>query len=222
MFIGHFAVALAAKSRAPRPSLGTYIAAAQALDLLWPALLLLGVEHVEIRPGDTAVTPLAFTSYPWSHSLLMTLVYGAVVAGAYAALRRDRRGALVLGLAVVSHWLLDALTHRPDLPLLPSSPTLVGLGLWNSVAATVVVEGTMFAGAAAMYLRSTRALDTTGRIATWVLLALLAVIYLLNIFSPAPPPGVDAIAWSAFGMWLFVLLAAWADRHRTTKSAVSA
>ena len=165
---------------------------------------------------------LAFSAFAAFQLFGIALVYGAVVAGAYAALRRDRRGALVLGLAVVSHWLLDALTHRPDLPLLPSSPTLVGLGLWNSVAATVVVEGTMFAGAAAMYLRSTRALDTTGRIATWVLLALLAVIYLLNIFSPAPPPGVDAIAWSAFGMWLFVLLAAWADRHRTTKSAVSA
>jgi membrane-bound metal-dependent hydrolase YbcI (DUF457 family) len=216
MFIGHFAVALAAKSRAPKPSLGTYVAAAQLLDLAWPVLLLAGVEHVEIRPGDTAVTPLAFVSYPWSHSLLMTLVYAGVVAGAYLAFARDRAGALLLGLCVASHWILDALTHRPDLPLTPWSSTLVGAGLWNSVAATLIVEIAMFAGASWLYLRRTRPTDRTGTVVPAVLLVLLGLVYIANVFSPEPPPNETIIAWSAVGMWLFVGLAAWGDRHRTT------
>jgi membrane-bound metal-dependent hydrolase YbcI (DUF457 family) len=217
MFIGHFAVALAAKSRAPRPSLGTYVAAAQLLDLLWPVLLLAGVEHVEIRPGDTAVTPLAFVSYPWSHSLLMTLVYAAAAACAYYALARDRAAALFLGAAVASHWLLDALTHRPDLPLTPASSALVGAGLWNSVGATLAVEIAMFAGGAWLYFRRTRPLDRTGSVVPVLLLSLLGLIYLANVFSPEPPPGETIIAWSAMGMWLFVAAAAWGDRHRAPK-----
>jgi membrane-bound metal-dependent hydrolase YbcI (DUF457 family) len=215
MFIGHFAVALAAKSQAPRPSLGTYVVAAQFLDLLWPVLLLAGAEHVEIRPGDTAVTPLAFVSYPWSHSLVMTLVYALSVAGAYLAFARDRAGALLLGLCVASHWILDAITHRPDLPLTPWSGTLVGAGLWNSVSATLVVEIAAFAGASWLYLRKTRPLDRTGTIVPVLLLVLLVLVYLANVFSPEPPPDTTIIAWSALGMWLFVALAAWGDRHRT-------
>jgi membrane-bound metal-dependent hydrolase YbcI (DUF457 family) len=144
MFLGHFAIGFAAKRAAPRASLGTLFLAAQFIDLLWPLLVLAGIERVRIAPGITVVTPLDFEHYPWSHSLLMVLVWGVLFAGVYFLIRRDRRTSLVLGLAVVSHWVLDWLTHRPDLPLAPGAER-VGLGLWNSFAGTLIVEVGLFA-----------------------------------------------------------------------------
>src|SRR5512139_3691369 len=138
MFLGHFAVGFAAKRLAPRASLGTLFLAAQFIDLLWPLLVLLGIERVRIAPGITTVTPLDFEHYPWSHSLFAVSVWGVLFATVYLFIRRDRRASLVLGLAVLSHWLLDFLVHRPDLPLLPGGERF-GLGLWNSLAGTLVV-----------------------------------------------------------------------------------
>lgn len=214
MFIGHFAVALAAKSRAPKPSLGTYFVAAQFLDLLWPVLLLLGIEQVEVHPGDTAVTPLNFLSYPYSHSLAAAALYACAFGVVYDVLRSDRRGAVLLGLSVLSHWLLDAATHRPDLPLVPGGSTLVGFGLWESVAGTIIVETALFAGAAWLYLRGTKAVDRIGSVVPWVLLGILYATYLMNIFSPEPPPSPEIIAWVSFGIWLYIAMGYWGDRHR--------
>jgi len=215
MFIGHFAIGLAAKARAPKPSLGTYFIAAQFLDLLWPVLVLLGAERVEIHPGDTPMTPLNFVSYPYSHSLLMACVYGLLFAAGYVLLRKDRKSALVLGAVVLSHWILDAATHRPDLPLAPWASPLVGFGLWQSVVATVAIETALFLAAAWLYFRSTTAADRTGTIVSLILLGLLALSYLLNILSPEPPPNPEAVAWVCLGIWLFVGLAYWGDRHRS-------
>jgi membrane-bound metal-dependent hydrolase YbcI (DUF457 family) len=147
MFLGHFSVAFASKRVAPRPSLGWLFAACQIPDLLWPILLLAGMERVRVDPGNTAFTPLAFDYYPWSHSLLMDVVWGAALGALYFVLRRDTRGAIVIAALVVSHWVLDWITHRPDLPLLPDNATLVGLGLWNSVAATILIETAMYVAA---------------------------------------------------------------------------
>src|SRR6266702_1654805 len=139
MFLGHFAVALAAKRAAPRTSLGTLLSAALWLDLLWPVLILFGTEQVRIDPGNTAFTPLDFESYPWSHGLLPVLGWSVAAAVFYRARTGYRRGAAVVGFLVFSHWVLDFVTHRPDLPLWPDGPR-VGLGLWGSVAATLAVE----------------------------------------------------------------------------------
>ena len=130
MMIGHYAVALAAKPAAPKVSLGWLAAAAIFLDLIWPLLLQAGLEQVAVVPGITVVTPMDFISYPWSHSLLMSAVWGALFGGLYYLLAKDRRGALVLALLVVSHWLLDFVTHRPDLPLMPGESVKLGLGLY--------------------------------------------------------------------------------------------
>jgi hypothetical protein len=219
MFIGHFALALGAKRAVPRAPLGALVAAAQWCDLLWPALLLGGAEHVEIAPGDTAFTPLRFTSYPISHSLLAVALWGAAAAGLYWFLGRDHqkgRAALVVGLLVVSHWVLDAVTHRPDLPLLPGVDARVGLGLWRSVPATLLVEGAMFAAGAWLYFRATRARaehETAGRWGIGALLAFLAVVYVMNVVGP-PPPSTGALAGVTLAMWLLVAWAWWADRRR--------
>lgn len=157
MFLGHYAAALAAKKISPRTSLGTFVLAAQFVDLLWPLLLLLGVEHVRIDPGNTAVTPLDFYDYPISHSLAGAVLWSAVLGLIYFLVRRSRRGAVVVGLCVASHWLLDFLTHRPDLPLAFGGEIRLGAGLWNSVTATIAVESGLFVAGIALYLDATRA-----------------------------------------------------------------
>src|SRR5262245_21936978 len=144
MFIGHFAVALAGQRAAPKTSLGTLLFGAQFLDLLWPPLTLLGIERFQILPGDTRFTPLHFESYPISHSLLMSAVWAILIALVYFARRRYSAGAIMMGVAVFSHFVLDWITHRPDLQLVPGVETRVGLGLWYHPAATVGVETVMF------------------------------------------------------------------------------
>src|SRR3989304_6186036 len=113
MFIGHLAVGLAAKGAARKPSLAAYLAAAQLPDLLWPIFLWLNLESVAIAPGATAVTPLEFTSYPLSHSLLADVGWASVFAGLYFFRRKELRGAVLLWLCVLSHWALDVVSHRP-------------------------------------------------------------------------------------------------------------
>ncbi len=213
MFIGHFALAFAAKRPEKHPSLATYMIAAQLPDVIWPFFLLAGVERVAIAPGDTAFTPLRFESYPFSHSLLAVALWGALLALAHFAARREARAAAILWGLAVSHWLLDFVTHRPDMPLVPWSGTVVGLGLWRSVPATLIVETLMFAGGIALYATATRPRSSAG---TWSLAALVVVLYafyLAAAFGP-PPPTVRALAWSAACAPVLALLGFYVDRRR--------
>jgi membrane-bound metal-dependent hydrolase YbcI (DUF457 family) len=213
MFAGHLGAALVAKSVEPRPSLSAYVAAAYGLDMLWPLFLLAGIETVRIEPGATAFTPLAFVSYPWSHSLLLSVIWATLAAVLTARFLKARRAAPVLGFIVISHWLLDWITHVPDLPLWPGGP-VEGLGLWRSLLATFVVEGAVFAAAIAVYVRRVPARDAAGRWSFVGLVALVAAIWTSSPFSP-PPPGTGAIV--AVGLAAAALLPAWAahiDRHR--------
>ncbi|HEX5128570.1 MAG TPA: hypothetical protein VFV90_02430 [Usitatibacter sp.] len=213
MFVGHFGVGLAAKGLAPRASLGTLFLAAQFLDLLWPTLLLIGVERAAIVPGVTAVTPLDFEHYPISHSLLAVVAWSAGLGGAYFAITGRWKEALVVAVLVTSHWLLDAVVHRPDLPLSPFGPERVGLGLWNSLPATLLVEVPIFIGGCWLYARVTRPRDAIGRWAFAGLAAFLVVTYAMNLAGD-PPPSMTAVAWVGQAQWLLVLWAAWVDRHR--------
>ncbi|MBI2403393.1 MAG: hypothetical protein HYW52_09925 [Gemmatimonadetes bacterium] len=213
MFIGHLALGFAAKRAAPKVSLGTLFVAVQLVDMIWPIFLLLGLEHVRIDPGNTALTPLDFYDYPWTHSLLAAVLWGLLFAAVWYAKKRESKTAVLLAGLVVSHWMLDWVTHRPDLPLYPGGALKVGLGLWNSVAGTVVVEGALFAAGVTIYLKTTRALDKVGQYALWALIGFLALAYVLNLASP-PPPSVEAIAWAGQAGWLLLLWAVWADRHR--------
>jgi len=217
MFIGHFGVALAAKRICPGPSLGTLVLAALLVDGVWPVFLLLGWEKVEIVPGITAVTPLLFVSYPYTHSLVAGALWGSLLAAAYFLRRRDRAGALWLAALVVSHWGLDFVSHRPDMPLWPGGPRL-GLGLWYSLPATLVVEFALFGIGAWLYVSVTRPRDRIGMFAFWGFIATLAAMYLASVFGP-PPPSVQVLAMSGLLGWLFVVWAYWIDRHRAMVSA---
>jgi hypothetical protein len=217
VFIGHFAIGFASKRFAPKTSLGALVAAAVLLDLLWPVFVLLGWEQVEIDPGNNTFTPLNFVSYPISHSLVAATGWATLFALIYYVITRYQRGAALIWLGVISHWVLDFVTHRPDLPLYPGGPRL-GLGLWNSVAGTVIVEGLMYAACIWIYLRITRANDQIGRWGLGAFIIVVAGSYVANIFSP-PPPSVKALVITAIPLtWLLVLWAWWFDKHRTTRS----
>jgi membrane-bound metal-dependent hydrolase YbcI (DUF457 family) len=217
MLIGHFGVAMAAKKVAPGPSLGTLVLAAFLMDGVGSLFLLLGWETLEIVPGITAVTPLRFTSYPYTHSLLLVVLWGAAFAGMYYLRRRDPRGAMWLAALVLSHWFLDFVSHRPDMPLWPTGP-LLGLGLWYSIPATLVVEFALFGGGAWLYASVTKPRDRTGTYALAAFLVVLVVIYIGAVFGP-PPPSVRALAVSGILSWLFVAWAYWISTHRTTIEA---
>jgi hypothetical protein len=213
MFIGHFALGLAAKRAAPRVSLGLLFGAAQLADLLWPVLLAAGLEQVRIDPGNTAFTPLDFVSYPYSHSLVLLAVWGVALAVLSRPFARGRRVFVMLSALVVSHWVLDFITHRPDMPLYPGGPKF-GLGLWNSIPATVAIEVPMFAAGLWIYTSVTHPRDRVGKWAFGSLVVTLLLIYVANIFSP-PPPSVTALTIVAMiGGALFIFWSWWADSHR--------
>lgn len=216
MFIGHFALGFAAKRAAPAVSLGSLFLACQLADLVWPTLVLAGLERFEVRPGVTTVTPLDFIHYPFSHSLVALLLWGGAFALGYKLLRRSSWTApVVLALLVLSHWVLDVITHRPDMPVTVTGEQRLGFGLWNSLPATLIVELILFGIGVAVYQRTTVARDRTGRFALAGLVLFLLVIYLANLFGP-PPPNMAAVAWSAQAMWLLVAWGYWIDRHRST------
>jgi membrane-bound metal-dependent hydrolase YbcI (DUF457 family) len=213
VFLGHYAAALAAKKLTPYTSLGTLILAGELADLLWPSLLLRGAERVRIVPDNPPLLRLEFTSYPWSHSLLMLAVWAGLVAALYAFFRRYPRGTLVVAALVLSHWLLDAASHRPDLPLVPWGGPLVGLGLWYSQTATIAVEGVLLALGTWLYTQHTEPVDAIGRYAFAAFIVMIVLAYVASLMSP-PPPSINALAWTAQAMWLFVIWGYWVDRHR--------
>lgn len=220
MFIGHFAVGFAAKKINSKPSLGTYFLAVQFLDLLWPTLLLLNIEEVRIaRPGESVI-PLVFTSYPISHSLAVVLLWGLLFAATYRLLQKELKGAILIGLCVASHWVLDLIVHVPDLPLFPGNSPLLGLGLWKSASVTLIVESIMFIAGVYFYLTATRAANKIGSIGFWSLIIFLFIIHIANAFGP-PPPNVKAVAWAGQLQWLFVIWAYWVDKNRYAENKVT-
>lgn len=216
MFIGHFGAGFAAKTVAPKVSLGSLFLASQFLDLLWPTLLLFGVERVRIVPGATAVTPLVFEHYPVSHSLAAVIGWAVLVGGFYLLIRRERIGAIVLGALVISHWGLDAIVHQPDLLLLPGGSTAIGLNAWSSLPITLAIEVPLFALGVWLYSRTTSSIDATGRWGFVALVVFLLAIYGGNLFG-SPPPNTAVIAWAGQLQWLLVLWGYWIDKHRRVK-----
>jgi len=218
MFIGHFAIALGAKKLAPTVSLGALFLACQLADLVWPNLVLLGFESFAIEPGITALTPLDFEHYPYSHSLIALLLWAALFVALYTVLVGGSiRAGLVLAIVVVSHWVLDVLSHRPDMPLAFGASIKVGLGLWNHPVLAIGLELALFGAGLWLYVSQTSPLDRTGSAGLWALALFLLGIYAANLLGP-PPPSTAAVAWSAQAMWLLVAWAYWVDRHRAPRA----
>lgn len=213
MFIGHFGVGFGAKKIDDKPSLGTLFFAAQFVDLLWPFLLILGIEKVKLSPGISAFNPLDFTYYPFTHSLLGAIFWALLFGAFYFLLKKNIKSAILLGVLVISHWVLDLIVHIPDLPLFPGIDVKVGFGLWNSIPLTIIVEGLIFILGTFLYFRSTEAKNKTGKVALWSLVIFLVVVYILNVFGP-PPESADVIGYVALSQWILIAWGYWIDRNR--------
>lgn len=213
MFIGHFGAGFAGKKFSKSASLGTYFMAAQWVDLIWPILLLLGIEKVEVDPGISAVTPLDFTYYPFTHSLVGVIIWGVLFGAVYFLIKKNYKTSIILGLLVISHWFLDLLVHIPDLPILPGEGLKVGLGLWNNLTATLILEGLVFTIGIYLYYKTTEAKNKIGKYSLIGLIVFLVLIYFSNLFGP-PPDSVEAIGIVGNAQWLIVLWGYWIDRNR--------
>ena len=212
MFLGHYAVGLAAKKVAPQASLGALIAAPILLDLLWPIFLLLGWEHVTIEPNKNPFLRFAFDFYPVSHGLIAVVGWSTLFASLYFGFTRYVPGAVVVWLGVVSHWVLDLIVHRPDLPLYSGS-RVFGFGLWNYRAVTISIELTLLVLGIFVYLRQTRAKDRIGNYFFWAFVLFLLAAFGAATFGP-PPRSVKMLAIITLFTWLFIPWAWWFDRHR--------
>jgi len=213
MFIGHFAVGFASKRWAPRTNFGVLLLAPLLADVIWPVLILAGVEHARLVPNANPFLVLRLDDIPWSHSLLMDLVWAGLFGALVLRGADGRRGAVVVAVGVLSHWVLDWITHTPDMALWPGGPPL-GLGLWNSVPGTMIVESAMFVAGVWLYARATRPRNRVGSLALWALVGLLSLSYAAQPFSP-PPPSITAVGVAALVMTVLILFwAVWIDRHR--------
>ena len=218
MFVGHYGIAFGLKRADPKLSLGSLFLAVQFVDLLWGIFLLLGWEHVRVEPGFTAASPLVFTDYPLSHSLLAALCW-AVVAGAVAyslptrdTSRHHARAAMLIAVAVASHWFLDLIVHVRDLPLAGTESTRVGLGLWQNLPLSIAAELLILAAGLLLYLTapSRRIHPRPWRMA--ILVIVVVGLYLTSFMGP-PPNNVTVLGISAIVLYLgLAALAAWADR----------
>ncbi|HUO57140.1 MAG TPA: hypothetical protein VMV05_03090 [bacterium] len=217
MFIGHYAVGFAAKKWAPKTSLATLVGAAIWLDLVWPVFVLLGWEHFNISP-NLKVSPLEFVDYPLSHSLVMAAAWGVAFGAVYLILKNDLKTAGILAGLVVSHWVLDLLVHRRDLPLLPAEGNnwdahKYGFKLWDHPAVSVPLEFLLFGVGIWIYLKATKSLDRAGSVGLWCLALFLAGTFIWSINSP-PPPNTSLVAFMSQLQVLVVIAAYYVDGHR--------
>jgi len=215
MFIGHFGLSFAAKKVAPRVSLATLFIATQFVDILWPFLLIFNVEKVAVVPGYTKTNALEFLYYPYTHSLFMGLVWGIVLGGLYWLVKRDNRGALVVGLCVLSHWFLDLIVHTADLPLTPFNDYKVGFGLWNHVVITLVLEAMILLAGVLIYATYTKAKNKIGKWGLWVLVILLLAFQISNTYGPPPSDSIMTLFVSVVILMIVLIsLSYWIDRNR--------
>lgn len=214
MLVGHFAVGLAAKRIEPAVSVGTLVLAAMLADLLWCVFLFAGIEHVQFESGMGAANYFRASDIVMSHSLLMDGVWAGLLAVAYFLKRRNPRAAWVIFAVVLSHWVLDWISHRPDMPLSPGVHRHFGLGLWSSIPASVVVEGGIWLAAVILYARVTHAKKRMGVYAYWIVVGVLTLVWYNNLAGPPPRDPHTAPIASFVLFSLAVAWAYWMDRVR--------
>jgi hypothetical protein len=177
-------------------------------DVLWCVFMIAGIEHVQFRPGKGAANYFAASNIEWSHSLGMDAVWAATFAGGYFLWRRSARAVWILFFAVLSHWLLDFISHRPDMPLAPGVPVHFGLGLWASLPATVILEGGFWTFAVIAYFLASHPRNWASAGAYWGGVIILTLIWYSNLTGPPPPdphtaPIVSLIFFALSVMWAY-------------------
>jgi len=219
MFIGHYGVALAAKKLDKSIPLGLLFFATQFVDILFFVFVLVGVERVSIVPGITAVSPFDFTYYPYSHGLMASLLWAGLFFVVFKITpsksgSRNNRIALVVAAIVLSHFFLDVIVHRPDLPLFGDNSYKLGLGLWNYVIISSLIEILILAVGLWLYLKSTKGITFGGEYGMIIFSVFLIVMLMTSLFIPPPP---DIMGLAIFGLvyqLMMVGVVSWLDRKR--------
>lgn len=213
MFIGHYGPAAAVAGK--RVKLWHGFIAVQLLDILWAPFVLLGVEKVRIVENFTASNHFDLYFMPYTHSLFMAAVWSVIAGGFYMAVRKSAGlfGGVVIGALVFSHWILDYVTHKPDLELWIGGPK-VGLGLWDNLPLALAAEFGILLAGLAFFLMKTHAKGGVGKLTPWIMVALLAAAQLFGNFGPPPASGEEAAQTAIIAYILATLLAAWVDSTR--------
>ena len=218
MHVGHFAAGFIGKRVEPKLSLGTLVLAAMLPDFLWCIFMILGVEHVRFHEARGAVNYFEPYDIAFSHSLLMTVVWAAAFAGLYYFRRRLVRSAAILFALVSTHWVLDVVAHRPDMPLAPGLAARFGLGLWANIPATIIVEGGFWLLAIIVYVRSTYSKRKLATLVFWIGIVLITLIGYNNVAGPPPPNPNTAPIASLIYFSLVVAWAYWMNRLRPARN----
>ena len=216
MFVGHYAAGLALKNYERRVSLGVLFLAVQFVDILFFPFVLLGIERINIVENFTQSTHFELEYMPYTHSLIGSVVWAAL---AYAVFRwvivKQQGVAVVVALAVFSHWLFDLIMHTPDLPLWNDASVKLGLGLWNNAVAAYTLEAAILLGALWLYLRRSSAMTKLGKYGMAVFVAAMLLINLGNIFAPLQSDSKVALAvFALFAYFLFATIAFWLAKQR--------
>jgi hypothetical protein len=217
MFVGHYATSLALKKYEKRASLGVLFLAVQFVDILFFPFVLLGIERVNIIENYTQATHFELEYMPFTHSLAGSLLWAIA---AYALFRwvivKNKAVALVIAVAVFSHWVLDLLVHTPDLPLWSDASPKLGLGLWNNAIATYALEAVLLVSALWLYLKSTSSMTKTGKYGMGVFVVFLLLVNVANVFGPLTEGSKLVMAISALAAYfLFAGVAFWLDAKRS-------
>jgi hypothetical protein len=222
MLVGHFAIGMIGKRAAPRTSLGTLTLASMLPDLLGFVFIMTGQEHWRMIPGARGIESVELYDIGLSHSLAMDLLWAGLFAAFYGWRKRYGAGALMLFAAVMSHWVLDFISHRPDMPLAPGATRVYGLGLWTSLPWTLAVEGGLWLAALIIYVRMTSAKKRAGVYVFWFVVVLLTMSWISNFMASAPPAAQSPVSGSIIALVFFSLMIAWAfwmDRLRPVSTA---
>jgi hypothetical protein len=216
MFVGHYGPSFAAKAMKASMPLWILFLAVQLVDVFWAIFVLTGIEKARVVPGITATNPLDLYYMPYTHSLVAALLWSIAAIAVCRVLPGIRAWSAggVIGAAVFSHWILDLLVHRPDLPLYDDT-LKVGFGLWNYPAVAFALEVASLFGGMYLYLRATEPVNAVGRYGVAIIGLVMLVVQSFVFFGP-PPASDRAAAVTALGSYiLFAGIAQWLDRMRT-------
>ncbi len=197
MFVGHYSVAFAVKSEQNKIPLWVLFVAVQLLDFIWAPFVLLGVEKMRIAPGITAANPLDLYYMPYTHSLIGALVWSALAFLVYKVASRTKVGAaLIVALAVFSHWILDLIVHRPDLAIYDDT-LKVGFGLWNYRGLEFGLEVAILVAGIIIYLKRNVVRSVVRKYSLIIFGVLLILIQTGNTFVSRPLSSDHAVAITA-------------------------
>jgi len=207
VFVGHYSIAFAAKTERNRVPLWVLFVAVQFLDYIWATLVLLGIEKLRVIKGFTAGSMLDSYFHPYSHSLIAAVAWSGVAALAYGTFcsrhgcQYRKSAALIVGLAVFSHWIVDLIAHPRDLPIYDNR-WKVGFDLWNYRDLEFALEIAMLAAGIILYL-ARNVMAAARRKAVIVFGIALVVVQIGDTYVPRTPLTDKA---TAIGVWIFYTL----------------